>query len=111
MNQLNGIVGVGCFACEATLTRILRRMIESCCLADGAEALCDRPGASAGSLLLGSLLSGGPGAGEKTIAGFFLSVRDRRLDLSVFTRKEGARCETFTADLSELSRLRRQRLN
>ncbi|RPJ72996.1 MAG: hypothetical protein EHM15_07940 [Desulfobacteraceae bacterium] len=109
MNAMNGLVGVGCFAGEATLARVLRRMIDSYCL--GAAAFRDQEGASAGGRMLGQLLSGAAGADGERIAGFFLHFKDCRLDLSVFTRRAGGRCEKFTADMREVARLRRQRLN
>lgn len=111
MNSLNGLVGVGCFAGEATLARVLRRMIDSYCLGAAAEALLDQAGASAGGRMLGKLLAGAAGAERERIAGFFLSFKGRTLDLSVFTRKNGFTCEKLTADLSAVAGLRRQRLN
>jgi hypothetical protein len=45
------------------------------------------------------------------VAGFFLSFKDRQLNLSLFTRREGLKCEKFTASLDEVARLRRSRLN
>ncbi|MFO7710103.1 MAG: hypothetical protein R6V84_18190 [Desulfobacterales bacterium] len=114
MNSLNGLVGVGCFAGEETLARVLRRMIESYSLGEVADALRERAGATGGGRVLGSLMSGAgrldpPENGR--VAGFFLSFKDRRLNLSVFTRRGGLKCEKFTTTLDEIDRLRRRRLN
>jgi hypothetical protein len=48
--------------------------------------------------------------GEK-IAGFFLTFENQRINLSVFTRRQGRRGRKYTASLDELSRLRRSRLH
>ncbi len=114
MNSLNGWVGVGCFAGEETLARVLRRMIESYSLGEVMDALRERAGASGGSLLLIDLMAGADSVApiEKgRVAGFFLSFKDRRLNLSLFTRRDGLKCEKFTASLDELAHLRRSRLN
>jgi hypothetical protein len=111
---MNGLVGVGCFAGEATLSRVLRRMIGSYCLGEVADALREQAGASGGSRALGDLISGAGGietVEKGKVAGFFLSFKDRQLSLSLFTRREGLKCEKFTASLDELARLRRSRLN
>jgi len=48
---------------------------------------------------------------DEKIAGFFLAFENQRVNLSVFTRRQGMRCRKYTASLDELSRLRRSRLN
>ncbi len=114
MKSLNGLVGVGCFAGEATLSRVLRRMIESYSLGEVTDALRERLGASSASHALGDLMAGAGSVAsveKERVAGFFLSFKDRKLNLSVFTRKGGLKCEKFTASLDELSQIRRSRLN
>ena len=114
MDNPNGLVGIGCFAGEKTLSRVLRRMIESYSLGEAADALREQAGASGGSRALGNLISGtgsAASADRQRVAGFFLSFKDRQLNLSLFTRREGLKCEKFTASLDEVARLRRSRLN
>jgi hypothetical protein len=111
MNTINGLVGVGCFAGEATLARVLRRVIDAYCLGEAAEAIGAGQDGSAGGRMLGQLLAGASGGESEKIAGFFLSFKERTPGLSLFTRREGAGCRKLTADLGEAVRLRRQRLN
>lgn len=115
----NRMMGVGCFARQPTLSRVLGRMMEAYSLGDWRDAAGGNERASTGYLALRKLMSGKSdmtgldgdgGAGEK-IAGFFLTFENQRINLSVFTRRQGMRCRKFTASLDELARLRRQRLH
>ncbi|MGE5255726.1 MAG: hypothetical protein ACM3KE_03590 [Hyphomicrobiales bacterium] len=113
------LVGVGCFAQQGTLSRVLGRLMEAYSLGEWKDAVREEEPGPQGCLSLRSLLSGsldaaepdrdGP-AGEK-ITGFFLAFENRRLSLAVFTRRQGVRCRTYTTSLGNLSPLRRSRLN
>lgn len=102
MNRPNGLVGVGCFAGEETLSRVLRRMIESYSLGEPARALRQRSEGAGASRVLDDLMAGAGGAqcseGAR-VAGFFLSFEDCTLSLSLFTRSGGRKCEKFTTRL------------
>jgi hypothetical protein len=101
VNSVNGLVGVGCFAGEETLSRVLRRMIESCSPGEVAGSLRVWPEASGGSRMLRDLMAGREPCNKRRVAGFFLSFKDRKINLSVFTRVGGLKCEKFTASLEK----------
>jgi len=115
----NRMMGVGCFARQPTLSRVLGRMMEAYSLGDWKAAAVGNERTSAGCLALWKLMSGtseitgldGDGTTDEKIAGFFLAFENQRVNLSVFTRRQGMRCRKYTASLDELSRLRRSRLN
>jgi hypothetical protein len=115
----NRLIGIGCFAGQQTLARVLGRLMKAYSLGDWTDAPRMEGEASAGGLALQRLISGshdmtGQGAnsseGEK-IAGFFLAFENRRLRLSVFLRRRGMRSRKYTASLEELTYLRRSRLH
>jgi hypothetical protein len=115
----NRMMGVGCFAGQPTLSRVLTRMMEAYSLGDWKHALAANEEASPGHLVLQKLLSGTSGMhgahedgkAEEKIAGFFLAFENHRPHLSVFTRRQGQQSRKYTARLDELSRLRRSRLH
>ena len=115
----NKMMGVGCFARQPTLSRVLNRMIEAYSLGDWRDAAGAGESATSGWLALRKLMSGtsevatldGEGGAEEKIAGFFLTFENQRVNLSVFTRRQGMRCLKYTAPLEELGRLRRSRLH
>ena len=118
VNTEKRIMGVGCFAGQPTLTRVLDRMMEAYSLGDWRHALGSDGKNSAGCLALRRLIYGGPGIDEhgqegpeEKIAGFFLGFENQRLNLSVFTRCGGMTGRKYTASLDELSRLRCSRLH
>ena len=115
----NQMMGVGCFAGQRTLARVLGRLMEAYALGDWADAARMEEGASAGCLALRKLISGGSdmtvqdgidSAGEK-ITGFFLAFENRSLNLSVFTHRQGFGRRKYTASLDELTYLRRSLLH
>jgi len=115
----NKMMGVGCFARQPALSRVLDRMMEAYSLGAWKDAVGAHEKASPENLVLQTLISGmtemnGPHedgrTGEK-IAGFFLAFENQRINLSVFTRRQGKQSRKYTASLDELSRLRRSRLN
>lgn len=118
-NVENKMMGVGCFARQPTLARVLNRMIEAYSLGDWKVAAGTGERASSGWLALRKLMSGTSefnglaesGGAEEKIAGFFLTFENQQVSLSVFTRQRGKRCLKYTAPLEELSRLRRSRLH
>ncbi|MCU0561995.1 MAG: hypothetical protein MUD16_17615 [Desulfobacterales bacterium] len=102
MDRPNAVVGVGCFAGEETLSRVLRRMIASYSLGEPAHALRQRAEGAGASRVLGDLMAGAGGGDsfeKERVAGFFLSFKDRTLNLSLFTRRGGLKCEKFTTSL------------
>jgi hypothetical protein len=50
-------------------------------------------------------------AWDEDIAGFFLNFENQQLNLAVFTRRRGRRCQKFTASLEEFPRRRQRRLH
>jgi hypothetical protein len=115
----NRMMGVGCFAGQRTLSRVLGRLMEAYSLGDWTDAVPMQAGASAGCLALRRLFSGDPdragedenGASDEKITGFFLAFENRRLRLSVFTRRPGVRNRKYTTSLEDLTRLRHSRLS
>ena len=115
----NKVMGIGCFAGQQTLSRVLSRLMEAYSLGDWTDAMRMPEGASAGCLALRTLISGSPdmagqdenGSADEKITGFFLTFENRRLSLSVFLRKQGMRSRKYTTSLDELTGLRRGRLH
>ena len=115
----NRMMGMGCFARQPTLSRVLGRMMEAYSLRDWKDAVAANKKASPENLILQKLLSGTSGMNgahedgktEEKIAGFFLTFENQRPQLSVFTRRQGQQSRKYTASLDELSRLRRSRLH
>jgi hypothetical protein len=108
IRNANGLVGVGCFAEQGTLSRVLRKMIESTSRGIAGEGVGARGDAPDDGRLLRELLSGigraGAAPGEKAsaadlnvekISGFFLTFKNQQLSLSVFTRGDGLRRKNF----------------
>ena len=117
MDGIGGkMMGIGCFAGQQTLSRVWGRLVEAYSLGDWREAVSREDGESEGCAALRKLFSGDPGmagpdgngpVGEK-ITGFFLAFENRRLNLSVFTHRQGFRCRKYTASLGKLTDLRRR---
>jgi hypothetical protein len=113
------MTGVGCFAGGTTLSRVLRRMMDAYSLGDWSQAQNVQQDSSPAVQALQKLLSAGSRStlsadGPPTVedvAGFFLNFDNERLNLSVFTRGRGRRCQKFTASLEDLTRLRQSRLH
>ena len=115
----NRMMGVGCFARQPTLSRVLGRMMEAYSLGDWKAAAVGNEKTSAGCLALWKLMSGtseitgldGDGTADEKIAGFFLGFENHRLKLALFTRRSGRKFLKYTATLDELAALRRKRLH
>ena len=120
------ITGIGCFAGPEKLSRILLRMLKTYSLGglDGFEwshnSDCED---IEGSKLIKSLIAGNadsressvPGTLErfenKKITGFFLTLKDQRLKLSIFARKGKNQQERYSAILEGFTRMRQNRMN
>ena len=113
------MMGVGCFAAQPTLARVLNRLMETYSLGEWREAFARDQIRSTECLALRRLICGRSGIDEpasrkepeEKIAGFFLGFENQRLNLSVFTRSRGRQYQKYTASLEELKRLRQTRLH
>ena len=123
-NQI--ITGVGCFAGPEKLSRIFLRMVQTYTLgkldgikwANGCES-----NATESTRLLKALISGdaawkdsaAPDAVDrlenKKITGFFLTLKDQRLKLSIFAKSGDSQRERHSAILNEFTQMRQRRLN
>jgi hypothetical protein len=120
------VTGIGCFASPQKLSRIFLKMVQNYTLgqlgrtelADGCES-----GATEGAELLKALIAGKatcqyssePDAADKLenkkITGFFLTLKDQNLKLSIFTKIGDCRKERHSAVLDRITRVRCKRLN
>lgn len=118
--------GVGCFAKADRLGRIFSNLLQTYTLGPfKKDQLINRSISrdSEEAVLLQSLIAGLTGSSgsvncesvnlkrPKKITGFYLTLVDQKLNLSIFTRGNKSRSEIFTTNLDELTRLRRKRLN
>lgn len=121
-----GMVGVGCFAKPETLSRVLKNMIEGYILGNF-ERFTEKNSNNSISTELIQLLKDiivGSSEGQQTIGrevidnladkkitGFFLRLKNERLNLSLFTRESGLKCKKISANLDALTQIRKKRLN
>ena len=120
------VIGIGCFARPATLSRIFKRMVQNYTLGpfDGFKLTDENDAAEAEEKILLKCLFAGKAecclspdsksrsvAANRKITGFFLTLKGQRLKLSIFAKGGGARQERFTASLDELTKIRQSRLN
>ena len=120
------ITGVGCFAEPRKLSRVFLRMVQTYSLGklDGIDWIYDcRSDETEGTRLLKALIAGKatgrnamiPGAGDrwpnKRISGFFLTLKDQRLKLSILAKKGDRQLEWHSAILNDFNRMRRRRMN
>jgi hypothetical protein len=121
------VTGIGCFAKPTTLSRVFKKMVrnytlgqfESINLVNGHDEVRGADGTS----LLRTLMAGkteyfpSPDSEScvvvenRKITGFFLTLRNQRLNLSIFARGDRNVQERYTASLDALTELRRKRLN
>ncbi len=121
------VTGIGCFAKPATLSRVFKKMVqnytlgqfESINLVNGHDEVMGADG----TVLLKALIAGKAGyfpssdsesygaAENRKITGFFLTLRNQRLNLSIFARGNRNIRERYTASLDAFTELRRKRLN
>jgi hypothetical protein len=120
MNKIEkGMLGVGCFADQPTLTRVLTRLMDSYSLGEWRNAVDRDKKKSVECLTLHRLINGRSGIdaatirkeGEEKITGFFLGFENQCLNLSIFTRCRGITVRKYKTSLEELSRLRFSRLH
>ena len=120
------ITGIGCFAKPEKLNRIFLKMMQNYTLGpiEGFE-LTDshKSDKTESNRLLKALLAGKAadldasglntdgGPERQTITGFFLSLKDQKLKLSIFAKKKGCRRQRHSAILDEFSKVRQKRLN
>jgi hypothetical protein len=120
------ITGVGCFAGPKKLSRIFLRMMQTYTLgklegiewANGCES-----DETEGTKLLKALMAGKaawpnsaiPDAVDrlenKKITGFFLTLKDHGLELSIFAQNGDCRRERHSAVLDGFTKVRQKRLN
>lgn len=123
-NQM--ITGVGCFAGPEKLSRIFMRMVQTYTLGklDGMEWINGRDAdRTEVSRLLKALIAGktawrdaaAPGSTNrdehKKITGFFLTLKDESLKLSIFAKNGDSQRERHSTVLNEFSRMRQRRLH
>ena len=123
-NQI--ITGIGCFARLEKLNRVFLRMVQTYSLGklEGIEwANCFESGEPEGTKLLKALIAGkaawqdtsttdaGNGLENKKITGFFLTLKDHGLELSIFAKNGNCRQERHSAVLDALTGMRQRRLN
>ena len=117
------IIGIGCYAKPKKLCRIFRRMVNNYALGQFEEFELINGHGEDGKMLLKALIAGKTGCSlwqcpntgdvheQSEVTGFFLTLRDQKLNLSIFSKGGGDGKEKYTADLEELTRIRRKRLN
>ena len=123
------VTGIGCFAKPATLSRVFKKMVqnytlgqfESINLVNGHDEVRDRD--ADGAALLRALIAGKAGcfatpdsesclvAESRKITGFFLTLSNHCLHLSIFARGDRNVRERYTASLEAFTELRQKRLN
>ena len=121
------VTGIGCFAKPATLSRVFKKMVrnytlgqfESINLVNGH----DEERRADGTVLLKALIAGKAGcfplpesdscgaAVYRKITGFFLTLRNQQLNLSIFAKGNRNNQERYTASLAGYTALRQKRLN
>jgi len=119
-------IGIGCFAKPDRLSRIFSKLVQNYTLGPfKGNQLFDGPISkeSEGGDLLQALMAGLPTDsisggyespcfnGPKKITGFFLSLKDQKLNLSIFARGNSSRQEVYTTSLDELTKIRKKRVN
>ncbi|MGD8264255.1 MAG: hypothetical protein PVG70_14640 [Desulfobacterales bacterium] len=120
------IVGIGCFAGPETLSRVAKKWIGTYTLGQFQSIRVGNDKGltqSLGTQLLNAIITGRPkkirkqtskqldGLQDKKITGFFLEMKDHRLNLSVFAKGASSRRERYTATLDAVTRIRQKRLN
>ena len=123
-NQI--FTGIGCFARPDRLERIFDRIVRNYTLEpQGEYELLNEnlPKTHEGTHLLRTLMAdkakiaypNGTRADDLTkpceIAGFYLTLSDQKLNLSIFAKGNNSKSKIFRTSLGELTRLRHRRLN
>ena len=121
------VTGIGCFAKPATLRRVFKKMVRNYTLGKFEDISPgkghDRLRGTDGTLLLQALISGHTGyfpstdsescgsVRDRKITGFFLTLRNQQLNLSIFAKGNRNNRERYTATLAGYTELRQKRLN
>ena len=121
------VTGIGCFAKPATLSRVFKKMVQNYTLGQFESINLvnghDEVRGADGNLMLKTLIAGKAGyfpvpdpescsvAENRKITGFFLTLRNQRLNLSIFARGDCNIRERYTASLDAFTELRQKRLN
>ena len=120
------VIGIGCYAKPEKLASVFKKMLRHYTLGqfEGIELRNAKEAKSSeGIRLLKTLMGGQTGCFQldcqesdgslenKKITGFFLALKGRRLNLSVFTEGERSKQERYSACLDEFIKLRQKRLN
>jgi hypothetical protein len=121
------VTGIGCFAKPATLSRVFKKMVQNYTLGQFESFNMvnghDEVRGADGTVLLRALITGKAGyfpwpdsescrvAENRKITGFFLTLRNQRLNLSIFARGDCNIRERYTANLDAFTELRQKRLN
>ncbi len=121
------VTGIGCFAKPATLSRVFKKMVQNYTLGQFESINLvnghDEVRGADGTVLLRALIAGKTEyfpsldsepcsvAENRKITGFFLTLRNQRLNLSIFARGDRNIRERYTASLDAFTELRQKRLN
>jgi hypothetical protein len=121
------VTGIGCFAKPATLSRVFKKMVRNYTLGKFEDISPgnghDRWRGTDGTLLLQALITGHTGyfsstdsesrgaVRDRKITGFFLTLRNQQLNLSIFAKGNRNNRERYTATLAGYTELRQKRLN
>jgi len=120
------IVGIGCFARPETLSRVAKKWIRTYTLGQIQSLRVGNDNGvtpSEGTQLLNAIITGQPnnvqkqtskqldGLQDKKITGFFLEMKDHRLNLSVFAKGVSSGRKRYTATLDAVTKIRQKRLN
>ena len=124
--QHNMITGIGCFAKPATLSRVFRKMVRDFALGqveDIGPANRHEWGGAETARLIAALMAGErvkqrpsdsnclDATEDRQITGFFLTLKDQKLNLSIFAKTGGSRNQRYSAVLYGITKLRFRRLN
>ena len=120
------LTGIGCFAKPSTLSRVFKKMVQDYTMDqfDCSDLINGHEERGAdGDMLLKALIAGDSGyfplpdsepgrfMESGKITGFFLTLRNQRLNLSIFARGHRNSRERYTANLDTLTEMRQKRLN
>ena len=121
------VTGIGCFAKPATLSRVFKKMVRNYTLG---QFECINPAngydevrGSDGTVLLKALIAGKAGyfpapdsescgiVENRKITGFFLTLKNQKLRLSIFAKGDRNIRQRYTTSLDGFTELRQKRLN
>jgi hypothetical protein len=121
------VTGIGCYAKPAKLSRVFKKMVRNYTLGQfetiNPANSQDMAGGVDGTIMLKALISGNAGyfpaavsepcgvAENRKITGFFLTFRNKGLNLSIFARGVRNIQQTYTTRLDGFTELRQKRLN